>query len=33
MIQEIRNLGNFDEIQEMSGIDGDYPASHLKGKF
>ena len=31
--QELRKLGNFKEIPEILGFDGEYPATHPKAKF
>ena len=31
--KDLSKLGNFKEIPEMLGFDGEYPAVHLKAKF
>ena len=31
--QDLRILGNFKEIPELLGIEGEYPAGQPKGKF
>ena len=31
--EDLRKLGNFKKIPEMLGFDGEYPATHPKGKF
>ena len=31
--QDLRKLGNFEEIPEKLEFDGEYPVGHIKGKF